>query len=102
MPTAYPAPTDGALGDLFMNTTKRYWRPAHLHYSISAPAFDRLITHVFVRGSKCIDEDVAFGVRPALVADFVKHHAGAAPDGKQMGQPFRTLVFDIIMTRDGA
>ena len=102
MPTAYPAPTDGALGPLFMNTTNRHWRPAHLHYAVRAKEFDPLITHVFVRGSKHIDEDVAFGVRPALVADFVPHQPGRAPDGKQMDKPFRTLDFDFVLTRDGA
>ena len=100
-PSAYPAPTDGALGDLFINTTKRYWRPAHLHLAVRADGFDHLITHVFVRGSPYLDEDVAFGVRPDLIADFVEHEPGPAPDGSQMTQPFRTLDFNIVMTRDG-
>jgi hydroxyquinol 1,2-dioxygenase len=100
-PSPYPAPTDGALGDLFMNTTRRYWRPAHLHLAVAADGFDPLITHIFVRGSKYLDEDVAFGVRPSLIADFVEHGPGRAPDGTMMTQPFRTLEFDVVMTRGG-
>ena len=72
MPTAYPAPMDAALGDLIRNTTGRYWRPAHLHFAIETKSADPLVTHVFVRGSEHIDCDVAFGVRPALIADFTR------------------------------
>jgi hydroxyquinol 1,2-dioxygenase len=102
MPTAYPAPSDGAIGELIESTTRRIWRPAHLHFSISAGGLDSLVTHIFVRGSKYIDEDVAFGVRPALVADFVAHEPGRAPDGKSMDRSFRTLDYDFILTRKGA
>lgn len=101
MPTPYPAPTDGALGDLFMNTTKRYYRPAHLHYMVNAESFDPLITHIFVRGSQYIDEDVAFGVRPKLIYDFPRHEPGKAPDGRVMKQAFHTLNCDIVMTAKG-
>jgi protocatechuate 3,4-dioxygenase beta subunit len=40
MPTAYPAPMDAALGELINATTKRWWRPAHLHFAIQKPAGD--------------------------------------------------------------
>jgi hydroxyquinol 1,2-dioxygenase len=101
MPTAYPAPMDAALGELINATTKRWWRPAHLHFAIQTRTADPLVTHIFVRGSDYIDEVVAFGVRPALVADFNAHPPGAAPDGKRMDRPFRTLNYDFVLTRGG-
>ena len=101
MPTAYPAPMDAALGELINATTRRWWRPAHLHFAIETKSADPLVTHIFVRGSQYIDEDVAFGVRPALIADFVEHAPGLAPDGKAMATPFRTLAYDFVLTRNG-
>lgn len=101
VPTAYPAPMDAALGELIDNTTGCFWRPAHLHVAIEAPDTDSLVTHIFVRGSAHIDTDVAFGVRPALIADFVEHPPGPAPDGRVMDRPFRTLDYDFVLTRDG-
>jgi hydroxyquinol 1,2-dioxygenase len=101
-PTHYPAPMDAALGELIMNTTKKFWRPAHLHFAVDAPGADSIVTHIFVRGSLHIDEDVAFGVRPALIADFVERGPGVAPDGRKMDKPFRTLDYDFVLTRDGA
>lgn len=99
MPTAYPAPMDAALGDLIRATTTRYWRPAHLHFAIQTQVADPLVTHIFARGSQYIDEDVAFGVRPSLIADFVQHGPGLAPDGTAMAEAFATLSYDFVLTR---
>ena len=100
-PTAYPAPMDAALGELINATTRRWWRPAHLHFAIQTETADPLTTHIFVRGSDHIEEDVAFGVRPALIAEFVAHRPGVAPDGKVLTTPFRTLNYDFVLTRAG-
>ncbi len=101
MPTAYPAPMDAALGDFIHATTNKWWRPAHLHFAIQTQSADPLVTHIFVKGSAYIDEDVAFGVRPALIADFVAHAPGIAPDGTKVATPFRSLDYDFVLTRAG-
>jgi len=38
-------------------------------------------------------------VRPSLIADFVHHDNGVAPDGKKMDKEFYTLDYDFVMTR---
>ena len=101
MPTAYPAPMDAALGDLINTTTGLFWRPAHLHFAIQTTSADPLVTHIFVRDSQHIDSDVAFGVRPTLIADFVSHSPGMAPDGTRMEKPYSTLEYDFVLTRAG-
>jgi protocatechuate 3,4-dioxygenase beta subunit len=45
-------------------------RPAHLHFIISAPGWDTLTTHLFVKGDPYLDSDVVFGVKNGLVVDF--------------------------------
>jgi hydroxyquinol 1,2-dioxygenase len=92
---------DAALGELINATTRRWWRPAHLHFAIQTETADPLVTHIFVRGSDYIDEDVAFGVRPSLIADFVAHEPGIAPDGQTTKTPFRSLANDFVLTRGG-
>ena len=101
MPTAYPAPMDAALGELINATTRRWWRPAHLHFAIQTETADPLVTHIFVRGSEHIGEDVAFGVRPPLIQDFVENKPGTAPDGRVMETPYRSLAYDFVLTRGG-
>ncbi len=73
---AYPIPTDGPVGTL-LNATKRHpWRPAHLHFMVEAPGYERLITHVFRDNSDYLDSDAVFGVRSSLVTDWVLQDDG--------------------------
>jgi hydroxyquinol 1,2-dioxygenase len=94
---AYPIPDDGPVGDLLRATARDSWRPAHLHFMISAPGYQRLITHVFRAGDRFLDSDPVFGVRSSLIAEWVRHDAGVAPDGTAMDRAFHTLEFDFVL-----
>jgi hydroxyquinol 1,2-dioxygenase len=73
----YPIPTDGPVGVL-LNATKRHpWRPAHLHFMVEAPGYQRLITHVFRDKDGYLDSDAVFGVRQSLIADWVQQADGS-------------------------
>jgi protocatechuate 3,4-dioxygenase beta subunit len=39
----------------------------HIHFTISAPGHQRLVTHVLETGDKYLDSDVVFGVKDGLV-----------------------------------
>lgn len=73
---AYPIPDDGPVGDMLRATRRHPWRPAHLHFMISAPGYEKLVTHVFRSGDRYLDSDAVFGVRQSLVADWILQ-----PDG---------------------
>lgn len=73
LPTSYPVPTDGPVGELLLATGRHPWRPAHIHFRIRAPGFATLITHLFHDGDSYLDSDVVFGVRSSLIADFGRH-----------------------------
>ena len=96
----YPVPTDGPAGRMLGALGRHAWRPAHLHFMITAPGYRRLITHVFRRGGRYLDSDAVFGVRSSLVADWVQHHGGPTPDGGHSAAPFYTLDFDFVLERD--
>lgn len=97
VPADYPIPVDGPVGTLIGHTTISIYRPAHIHFILSAAGHRTLITHVFRNGSPCLDSDVVFGVRPELVADFVRHPAGPTPDGGSLSTPFYTLEYDFTL-----
>ena len=99
LPVDYPIPSDGTAQIMLRATTGRTWRPAHLHYRIRAEGFRPLVTHIFDRNSKNLDGDAVFGVRPSLIADFIRQKPGTAPDGKVMKDDFYTLNYDFVMTR---
>jgi hydroxyquinol 1,2-dioxygenase len=97
LPTAYPVPTDGPVGELLKASARHPMRPAHMHFLIEAPGYDRLVTHVFNNGDKYLDSDAVFGVRKSLVRTYPKHKPGIAPDGTRMTKPYHTLDFDFVM-----
>ncbi len=87
----YPIPTDGPVGVL-LNATKRHpWRPAHLHFMVEAPGYQRLITHVFRDKDGYLDSDAVFGVRQSLIADWVQQADGS----------YR-MDYDFILPKIGA
>ena len=73
---AYPIPSDGPVGAMLKASNNHPWRPAHLHFMIEAPGYERLITHVFRDNDRYLDSDAVFGVRQSLVADWVKQSDG--------------------------
>jgi hydroxyquinol 1,2-dioxygenase len=94
---AYPIPHDGPVGRMLAALGRHPWRPAHLHFMITAPGYQRLITHVFRNGDAWLDSDAVFGVRSSLVADWVQHPPGTAPDGSRHDGGFHTLDFDFVL-----
>jgi hydroxyquinol 1,2-dioxygenase len=97
VPEPLPIPHDGPVGRLLAALGRHPWRPAHLHFMVSAPGYERLVTHVFRRGSQYLDSDAVFGVRSSLVADWVRHEPGRTPGGGTSEQPFYTLDFDFVL-----
>lgn len=83
---AYPIPTDGPVGEMLRASRNHPWRPAHLHFMITAPGYETLITHVFRDGDTYLDSDAVFGVRQSLVADWVEQ-----PDGTYL------LEYDFVL-----
>ena len=72
VPTPYPVPTDGPVGELMRLAKRQPNRPAHIHFIVSAPNYETLITQVFRKGDDIIDEDPVFSADRNLIGDFRK------------------------------
>lgn len=96
-PEAYPIPNDGPVGDLLEAAGRSPMRPAHVHFMVEAPGYEKLITHVFEDGDEHLDSDAVFGVKSSLITGFERHEAGLAPDGTQMDRPFYTMSYDVVL-----
>lgn len=97
VPAEQAIPDDGPVGRLLDALGRQPWRPAHLQFTISAPGYERLVTHVFRQGDRHLDSDAVFGVRRSLVADWVRHGPGRMPDGHASDVPFTTLDFSFVL-----
>jgi hydroxyquinol 1,2-dioxygenase len=70
-----------------------------MHFMIEAPAYERLVTHVFRDGDKYLDSDAVFGVRSSLITHWQRHEPGMAPDGSASKTPFYTLDFSFVLKK---
>ena len=97
VPSYYPIPDDGPVGELLGVTGRHPYRPAHLHFIVTVPGYRPVATHLFVAGSRYIDSDAVFGVKESLVRDFplVDDPARAAEHG--LPNPFRAVHFDVSL-----
>jgi protocatechuate 3,4-dioxygenase beta subunit len=67
LPVSYPIPDDGPAGQLLAAMGRHPFRPAHIHFMISAPGYRTLVTHLFFEGDEFLESDAVFGVKPSLV-----------------------------------
>ncbi|SCX72527.1 intradiol ring-cleavage dioxygenase [Variovorax sp. EL159] len=97
LPASYPIPTDGPVGAMLSATGRHAMRPAHIHFMVERPGFDRLITHVFVEGDEYLESDTVFGVRSTCVGNYVRRENERAPDGSLVEGPFYTLDYEFVL-----
>ncbi|QPZ91712.1 intradiol ring-cleavage dioxygenase [Thioclava electrotropha] len=69
-PVSYPIPDDGPVGKMLGKLGRHPYRPAHMHFIVSAEGFDPVTTHTFVAGDKYLTSDAVFGVKESLIAEF--------------------------------
>ena len=69
-PTSYGFPVTGPVGDLLKVAKQRPYRPAHIHFIVSAPGYDTLNTQVFVERDETLREDPVFTASENMVGKF--------------------------------
>ena len=69
-PVSYPIPDDGPVGRMLGQLGRHPYRPAHMHFIVSADGYDTVTTHTFVAGDPYLTSDAVFGVKKSLIADF--------------------------------
>jgi protocatechuate 3,4-dioxygenase beta subunit len=97
-PVPYQIPADGPVGQMLKATNRHPWRPAHVHFVVSAPGYQPVTTHLFDSADKWLDGDAVFGVKNSLIVDFKEHTTkdeaalrfGAEP-------PFCTAEYDFVL-----
>ena len=96
-PRYYPIPDDGPVGRLLRALGRHPYRPAHLHYIVSAPGFASVTTHFFDPDDPYIASDAVFGVKASLMAKFdhVADPARAAAVGTSA--PFWEVRNDFVL-----
>ncbi|MGH7098206.1 MAG: intradiol ring-cleavage dioxygenase [Stellaceae bacterium] len=100
-PVHYPIPADGPVGQMLRATGGHPWRPAHIHFVVSAEGYEPVTTHIFDRADPYLESDAVFAVKDSLICDFIRHDAVDDRDATQFGlaPPFYTARFDFRLKR---
>jgi protocatechuate 3,4-dioxygenase beta subunit len=67
LPLGYMIPMDGPVGDMIRAQGRHGYRPAHIHFLISAAGYRELVTALYMRKDDHIDSDTVFGVEDSLI-----------------------------------
>ncbi|MFI0959954.1 dioxygenase [Streptomyces sp. NPDC021080] len=97
VPSPYPIPTDGPVGALLGAAGRHPWRPAHIHFIVSAEGHAPVTTHIFVAGSPYLDSDAVFAVKSSLVQDFAETDDPSLAREFGVPNPFRHARFDLVL-----
>ena len=96
-PSYYPIPDDGPVGQMLKAMGRHPYRPAHVHFIVSAQEYQPVTTELFVSGDPYLDSDAVFGVRESLVVPFVRNES--SDDAARLGvsAPFFTVDYDFVL-----
>ncbi|HXV41874.1 MAG TPA: intradiol ring-cleavage dioxygenase [Anaerolineae bacterium] len=100
-PSYYPIPMDGPVGQMLKAAGRHPYRPAHIHFIVSADGYEAITTEIFVEGDPYLDSDAVFGVRNSLVVDFVRHDSAEEAARYGVKTPFYTAEYDFVLQPRG-
>lgn len=83
-PPSYPISHDGPVGKLLRAQGRHPYRPAHVHFIITAKDHEPLTTALYIAGDQYLESDAVFGAKDALTVSYRKNGRGAS---KQTGKP---------------
>jgi catechol 1,2-dioxygenase len=97
-PVHYQIPTDGPVGAMLRATNRHPWRPAHVHFVVSADGYEPVTTHLFDSIDPYLKSDAVFGVKESLIVDFEEHAPGDEAAARLgMDTPFVTAEYDFVL-----
>jgi protocatechuate 3,4-dioxygenase beta subunit len=89
LPKPYTVPTDGPTGRYLEAIGQHPWRPAHIHFKVTAPGHQTLVTQLFFPDDPYLENDTIGAVKKALVRPVETH------------EDHLTCDFDIVLRPAG-
>jgi len=96
-PVSYAIPDDGPVGQLLRVLGRHPYRPAHVHFIVSAAGYRPTPLPLFVKGDPSHDSDAVFAIHDALVVDFIRHDTPAEAYARGFIAPFYTVTYDFVL-----
>lgn len=98
-PAGYPVPTSGPIGRLLRAQNRHPYRPAHMHFMVSAEGFRTLVTQIFSDDSDVLNSDVTFSVIRQLVGTYARHDTIDTEVPEDVQAPYYTLEYEFRLEK---
>jgi protocatechuate 3,4-dioxygenase beta subunit len=79
-----------------------HFRPAHLHFIVSTPGFEKLTSQVFTSDCPPLRDDAVFGVKENLFADFKTVEDPTQASELGLTSPFRSVEWNFQLSKSAA
>ena len=99
LPRPYPIPSDGPVGEMLAATGRHPNRPAHVHFAIDAPGFQRLTTALYSEGDAWLDSDAVLGVKASLVAAWTRNADPRSAERRGLPSPHWEAQHHFVLVR---
>lgn len=98
-PRDYAIPDDGPVGQLLSALGRHPNRAAHIHFIVSAPGYETVITHIFSPDCKYLRQDTVFGVKESLIAKFLPMSGPGVGEEADMSGDWFSVNWDFVLTK---
>ena len=96
-PAFYPIPDDGPVGQMLKAMGRHPYRPAHIHFIVSAEGYEAVTTELFVETDLYLDSDAVFGVRESLIVPFVLDDSKEDAERLNVPTPFFRVHYNFVL-----
>lgn len=101
LPVSYQIPSDGPVGDLLNFSKRHFWRPAHIHFMITAPHYHDLVTHLFIQNDEYLNSDTVFGVKDGLIVNYGRCEPSAKIEQKfNISSAYYQIEYQFVLVRE--
>lgn len=99
VPPGYLVPNQGPSGELLRKLGRHPWRAGHIHFKLSAAAYEPLTTQLFIDRDPHLQSDTTFAVRTGILTlrEVARGPDNRAPDNA--GKVVYESEFDFVLAR---
>lgn len=100
VPAGYKVPGDGPCGQVLKLLGRHPWRPAHIHFKLSAKGYAPITTMTYIEGAPYIDSDTTFSVKASVIRPD-RHASRESRKARNRDKPFATAELDFVLRPAG-
>lgn len=100
VPAGYTIPDQTMCGGMLKRLGRHPWRPAHIHFKLSAKGYVPITTMTYIEGAEYIDSDTTFSVKTTVVRP-VRHTTREELKARNRVAAFSTAELDFVLKPAG-